>query len=366
MKILLLAAEHGYAFIVQAEDLAKGLTKIGIGNKILKITNSSLPKKEIKKFSPDLILSIGSWHSYQSLVGQPKSLGYRVVPWLVSDDKKSDRVTKYIKNLNQLQLILVPSHHCKKTFIKDGVKEEIIKVLPEAVDPNFWKPISKNEVSHFSNLLSITSSQVDLPIRFDFVKLKKKGIPIIFTMGGIATTKGVQEVISALNKVSLNTKKRQWVYIIKTWPSTDSFEYSIREFKLARKLKVQGIHYLSGQFSDTFVRGIMNICDIYASPSRLEGFGLPLVEAQLCEKPVIGLENTATEETIIDGKTGFVAKSEIINEKIRADTDSLAKILDKLLSDKSLRSEMGKNGRIHAIQSFGPRVIAEKLLEIVK
>ena len=34
-------------------------------------------------------------------------------------------------------------------------------------------------------------------------------------------------------------------------------------------------------------------CDIYAAPSRLEGFGMPQVEAGACGKPVIGIKAMA-------------------------------------------------------------------------
>jgi len=366
MKILLLVAEHGYSFVIQAQALAKGLTQIGVNNKISKITNSSVSKRELKKYSPDIIISIGSWHSFQSLVIEPKLLGYRVVPWLVTDDKKSNRVSKYIDKFNQLNLLLTPSQICKNAFIKGGVKENIIKVLPEAVDCDFWKPIAQKEITSLSNLLSIPSSFLTLPVEFNPTLARKKNVPILFTMGGIATTKGAQEVISALSKVSDKAKKQKWIYIIKTWPSTESMTYSKKELELATRLKIHGIHYLTGIFSDVFIRGIMNICDIYVSPSRLEGFGLPLIEAQLCEKPIISLKNTATAETIIEGKTGFAVKSEIKNGQIRANIDSLAKKIDILLSNKELRQNMGKNGRIHAIRNFSPKIIAKKMLEIIK
>ena len=53
---------------------------------------------------------------------------------------------------------------------------------------------------------------------------------------------------------------------------------------------------------------ILNAADIYAAPSRLEGFGMIQVEAMSCGIPVISINECGPKETIIHNKTGFLAK----------------------------------------------------------
>ena len=52
---------------------------------------------------------------------------------------------------------------------------------------------------------------------------------------------------------------------------------------------------------------MLNACDIYAAPSRIEGFGMIQVEAMACGKPVVSINVGGPAETIIHNKTGFLA-----------------------------------------------------------
>ena len=52
---------------------------------------------------------------------------------------------------------------------------------------------------------------------------------------------------------------------------------------------------------------LMAACDVYAAPSRLEGFGMPQVEAGACGKPVIGIAAMAMLDTLVHGETAFLA-----------------------------------------------------------
>jgi len=363
MKILLLVAEHGFAFLVQAQALAKGLTDLGISIKLIKITNSKLPIKAIEKFNPDIVIGIGSWEEYPFFVEQPQSLGFKTIPWIVAEYP----INRFINEYNQLSLILTPSEHCRKNLIQSGIKPQIINILPEAVDNTFWKPISQKEKKLFTELLSLKIPGLDLPPKFDFAKLHEANVPILFTMGGDATSKGAQEVIKALGKMDIKTKEKPWIYLIKTWPSTASFKLSIQEFKLIKESGIsEKIHYLSGQFSDIFIRGLTNLCDIYVSPSRKEGFGLPLVQAQLCEKPVISTRATSTAEVVAHGKTGLLVKGIAVGKQYYADINELSKTLESLLLNKELREKLGKQGRKYAIANFSPEIIAEKLINQIK
>lgn len=50
-----------------------------------------------------------------------------------------------------------------------------------------------------------------------------------------------------------------------------------------------------------------NACDVLLHPSQTEGFGLTIIEAQACGKPVIIQNCQSMPELIIEGKTGFGA-----------------------------------------------------------
>ena len=150
--------------------------------------------------------------------------------------------------------------------------------------------------------------------------------------------------------------------------------------------------FLEDEFDQEFMVNMINASDIYAAPSRIEGFGMIQVEAMSCEKPVISINKMGPSETILHNKTGFLAKvseeikltSEIVTEDMgfkkrsvikfkepktfayRADIDDLAKYTLKLLTEDNLREKMGKEGRIHTIKKFDYNNILKKILDITK
>jgi glycosyltransferase involved in cell wall biosynthesis len=137
---------------------------------------------------------------------------------------------------------------------------------------------------------------------------------------------------------------------------------------------------------------LLAACDIYAAPSRLEGFGMIQVEANACAKPVIALKAMAFLDTMEHEKTAFlagVAQEIRIGEAIlgedhgfedghrvvfphlrtadyRASVHDVAEYLLRLMRDEDLRKRMGEAGRKRVVELFDHRQIARKLLRIVQ
>jgi glycosyltransferase involved in cell wall biosynthesis/O-antigen/teichoic acid export membrane protein len=85
--------------------------------------------------------------------------------------------------------------------------------------------------------------------------------------------------------------------------------------------------------------------DICVIPSVWEEpFGIPVVEAMACGVPVIATRGGAFPEIIEHGKTGLLVE--------RGNVDDLAAALRRLLSDGKLRIDLGKAGRLQAVEQF--------------
>lgn len=357
MKILLLVQDW-ISFYNQAEALALGLKQIGVDFKMVLITEVEKSDDIYREYKPDLVVGVGSWHKYYEFVKKPMSLGIKVLPWIVSDDLIDD----YIEGYNQLDLILTTSNYCKNVFIRDGIKSEKIKILLEAVDDDFWKKINKTEEKEFLKMLSVESS-FKIEEKYDLVKAKSEGVPLILTMGGDVTSKGSQEVLRALANLDKNLK---WFYLMKAWPQEHTFKRGQEEFALIKTFGLENrIRYMVTDFSKEFVRNLINICDIYVAPSRGEGFGLPFVQAELCEKAIISVEALSIVDVVDNGKTAFLAKPMKEDGLLKANIDDLTMYLDKLIRDRNLREKMGKDGRKFAIDRFNPKLIAKKLIEYI-
>ncbi|MEP1446554.1 MAG: glycosyltransferase family 4 protein [Paraglaciecola sp.] len=84
--------------------------------------------------------------------------------------------------------------------------------------------------------------------------------------------------------------------------------------------------------------------DVFILPNRtigndIEGFGMVLVEAQACGKPVIAGDSGGTKETMLINQSGFVIDC--------TDAQLVSRTVAKLLADPVLSANMGKVGRQH-------------------
>ncbi len=361
MKILLIVPAYlAYSYVNQAEALAQGFKNLDIDHQLIKANNTNELAAKIKEYQPTVCIGVGNWTEFDLFVATPQSLGCQTIPWIVSDE---DIITAHVNDYNQFGLVITPSLHCKNNFIHSGVKESIIKVIPEAVDPQLWYPMSEQQLQPFLGYVSIPISNANPLNQWDMTKIHQQHIPVIYTTGGDATKKGAQEVIQAL---ALLDRSIPWIYMIKSWPGSVVFKRSIEELDLAQKLGIiDRIRYISAEYSIDYMRALMNICDIYAAPSRIEGFGLPHVEAQMCGKPVISLATTATQETVVDQVTGFHAKRDFSEKNfVKADINDLSAHLHTLITNQALRERMGQNALKHAHATFAPEIIAQKFIDL--
>lgn len=84
----------------------------------------------------------------------------------------------------------------------------------------------------------------------------------------------------------------------------------------ARGTAISGVRNIRnlGNVSQEQLVGIYNECDIFLSPTRLEGFGLSIAEAMACGKPVVATNCSAVPELVVNGKGGFLCEKENIQE----------------------------------------------------
>lgn len=91
------------------------------------------------------------------------------------------------------------------------------------------------------------------------------------------------------------------------------------------------------RFDDRDKAEILAACDVFASPSGYESFGITYLEAWSAGKPVIGCRSGAIPSVIADGKTGILVEYKAHRE--------LASVLIELIEDSTLRRRLGAAGR---------------------
>jgi phosphatidylinositol alpha-1,6-mannosyltransferase len=98
-------------------------------------------------------------------------------------------------------------------------------------------------------------------------------------------------------------------------------------------------------------------CDLFILPNRtigndIEGFGMVLVEAQSCGKPVIAGDSGGTSETLIEGQTGFIIDA-------TREHNIVATVVE-LLTDNQKLKDMGDKGRAHILQNLDWKALVLK------
>ncbi|HLB72813.1 MAG TPA: glycosyltransferase family 4 protein [Sedimentisphaerales bacterium] len=355
----------------QGNLLHKGLEQMGVDVHSAHFESAQEKEWYYRWFEPDVVVGVGYWGHAPHLVLHPQRYGVQPVPWLVADGYMAD----YHEILNALPLILVTSKWVKKVYVRDGLNGENIEVLPVGCDTDAFVPRDKNDpkVVAVREALGVAPDQI-----------------MILTVGGDATSKGAQEVMQAL---AINdTKAPDWKYVCKVWPQPRTEQQNLVDLQLAVQLGIdKSVVYTTGVISRNFMPYLLAACDIYAAPSRLEGFGMIQVEAGACGKPVIGIKAMGMLDTMVHGKTALLASvaqeiklreatvaddsgrhegRRVVFKKMRtvdyrASVHDIANYLMDLMQNAKLREKMGRAGRKRTVEFFDYRVVAKRFVQII-
>ena len=356
---------------LQGDLLYKGILNCGHEAIPCHFKESIQKKIYLKHFKPDVCFGIGFWGNVPDVVKSPLKYNIKPVPWFNADGW----VANYQEEFDKLDLMFTTSEWVRQIYKRDGVDVSKITTAHIGIDTDLFRPINNEEHNKAIR-------------RMCGVKDNEK---MILTVGGDVTSKGAQEMIKALAEVDKEFKN--WKYVCKSWPSSCAREWKEQEVELAKELGISDkVIFIEEEFTPDFMVHLLNACDIYAAPSRIEGFGMVQVEAMACGKPVISINKMGPSETIIHNKTGFLAKvaeeiildgewinrdmgfkkKEFVNFKkpktfaYRADVDDLRKYTLKLLTEPELCKKMSEEGREHAVANLDYRITSKKMLDVTK
>ena len=373
MKVLVLTEYPPSAagLATQGQLLCRGLCEIGVDVHPVHFESPQEKEWYYRWFQPDVVVGIGFWGHIPHLVLHPQQFGMTAVPWLVADGY----IAAHQEVLNALPLMLVTSNWVKETYIRDGIRGDNIDVLPVGCDTDRFAPHSRDDlkVRAIREALGVADNQI-----------------MILTVGGDAASKGAQEVMQAL--ALIDAEAPGWRYVCKVWPQPRTVKQNVIDLELAAQLGIdKKVTYSTNVVSHNFMPYLLAACDIYAAPSRLEGFGMIHVEASACAKPVIAIRAMAFLDTMVHGETAFLAsvaeerkitegqfgqghdyeKSQRIvfpyprTAEFRASVPDIAKYLLTLMQDSALRKRMGEAGRKRVVELFDYRRVARQFVEIV-
>ena len=237
--------------------------------------------------------------------------------------------------LRHANLVLAPSRDtADRVASQQGVAREKIRVLPWALDPQF-------------EALLTPGSKPAPPLEFPAGR-------VILTVGrwlAAERYKGMDTLITALPRLLTRWPELQLVFV-----GTGDDRAWLED--LTEKNGVHRHVYFFTGLSYAELVACYNACEIFALPSRGEGFGLVYLEAMACGKPVIGGAHGGAPEIIEDGVTGYLVP--------HGDPIQLATSIEALLADPAHAKEMGARGQQRAENEFRFNAFAKTLKKILR
>jgi phosphatidylinositol alpha-1,6-mannosyltransferase len=237
--------------------------------------------------------------------------------------------------LRHANAVLAPSHDtADQVAMLQDVARERIRVVPWALDPDF-------------ETMFYPTPRAVLPVNFPQGR-------VVLTVGRWVASeryKGMDTLITALPRLLTRWPELQLAAVgegdDRAWLESLSEEHGVSRH----------VHFLSG-LSYAELAACYAACEMFALPSRGEGFGLVYLEAMSLGKPVIGGAHGGAPEVIRDGVTGYLVQ--------HGDAVQLATCIETLLADPGHAREMGARGRKQVERDFRFNVFAKSLKKILR
>lgn len=125
---------------------------------------------------------------------------------------------------------------------------------------------------------------------------------------------------------------------------------------LAKRLRVDSNVVFTGPIPYGQITSYFAACDLFVLPSVYEGNARVLAEAAAAAKPVVATNVSGTQDTVIDGETGYIVPV--------GQPEALAWGMIRLLGDSVRAAEMGRRAREHILALYDERRLLAGFAEL--
>lgn len=165
-----------------------------------------------------------------------------------------------------------------------------------------------------------------------------KGRKIVLFLGRLHSQKRPELVIESFKEIA---GRFESVTLVMAGPADESY---LRRLKTkVSQLNLGNRVVFTGLLNRSQVAAVLRISEVLVSPSFLESFGLSVAEAMAASCAVIVTPGVNLSDDVQAASAGIVC------QPIR---DKLSEAISKILLDKSLRQQMGQNGRELILKKF--------------
>lgn len=218
-------------------------------------------------------------------------LDFEINPILAKGIALSERSIKSYKAL------IAVSESTKNALIDLGVSKNIIKVIPNGINADFYRPTAKSS------------------------------LPTLLWVGRVKRYKRVDHVLLAFSIVQKQLPDAKLIIV----GMGDDLE---RIKCMAERLGLTNICF-PGFVSEKVKAQLMASCWVVTSTSYVEGWGMTITECGASGTPAVAYNVPGLRDSVQNGETGLLVRD--------GDIEALAKAMLKVLQNVQLRVTLGEN-----------------------
>jgi glycosyltransferase involved in cell wall biosynthesis len=235
-------------------------------------------------------------------------------------------------------LVVTPSH---------AMQEEVARHLATLPNPPEVIQVTNSvDTAAFAPVGDRARARQDLGLdRFSFVAC---------IVGSVTEHKGHRLFLEMARRILQKHPAAGFLVVGEDVENGGRYRHEMERYAASLGIEKSVVFY--GFVADEKARMLMSTSDVFVLPTREEGFGLVLAEAQACGVPVVSTRIGPTRQVVADGETGVLVPVD--------DVSSLTEAVMSLLADPDLRKTMGERGRERARRLFSHERFAREMEEL--
>ena len=241
--------------------------------------------------------------------------------------------------------IVFVSKFQRQQFLKNvKIPEFKCVTIPNAVDIDFYRPMNvhglRDEIANGAEV-------------------------VLLFVGRLTPHKGLHLLLKAIARLSPSYRKR--IKLVVIGPKAPGFrpesrtsskidKYMLYISFLIRRYELNSMTRFLGQVNESKLPLYYNAADILVHPSLVEAFGLVVIEAMACGKPVLAFDIPPINE-IVKPTVGVLAGLSI---------KDLCLKLEMLINDEKLRKKISLNARKYVLTRYSWDKIVQQYVKTYK
>jgi glycosyltransferase involved in cell wall biosynthesis len=236
--------------------------------------------------------------------------------------------------VKKAEAVITVSEHSKKDIVEYlGLEAERVTVIPEAADAIF-RPLG--------DLARLREVREKYGLEENF----------IFTAGAVHTRRNYPRLMQAVARAErLLGSGLQLLILGPQAPFSLPIDIQAEAARCGLGGRVVQVEFVS----EEDLLSLYNACALFVYPSLYEGFGLPVIEAMACAKPVACSDATSLPEVAGDAAVYFDP----------TDVEGMAEAIASIMGDEGKRKELAA-ASLERARSFSWRKAAEMTAEILR